>query len=141
MIVEYAEDGTIIHIVNDPVPVGLVDIMLANGAVLIDLPPVQTPEGLKFAEVDFMRDFVNVTTKEISSRPVIDMPSEVNLKVGETTVLSGLPDPIHLLLDGEPVEITGGELELSGDMPSSYILTVNQFPYMPSVTKVVVNEA
>lgn len=44
MIVEYDKAGRITHLVFDPVPEGLANIMDKNGATFLDLPPIPLPD-------------------------------------------------------------------------------------------------
>ena len=163
MIVEYDNNGSIIHIINDPVPEGLADIMRQNGAVLLDLPPVKRPDnqliengvpifeedgvtpvmvsnGYDMADVDFMRDYVDTVAKEIKNRPLISAPSKITLNVGDNYTLSGLPDPIDVRIDEEITKVEGGVLELEGEMPGTYLIRLEGFPYIEKMIELTVNE-
>jgi hypothetical protein len=45
--------------------------------------------------------------------------------------LSGLPNPSTVLVDGTPYEVTDGVFEVSFDLPGSYRVQVEAFPYLP----------
>lgn len=138
MIVEYDATGMITHIVNDPVPPGLVDLMRERGRTLIELIPDYSEDGAGAAEVDLIGDYVDVDTQEIKKRPVVEFPAEITLAIGDSYKIENLPDPLSLVIDSRRYEITGGELELEGEMPAEYFIYVDSFPYYPSRIKVVV---
>ncbi|WP_336801487.1 hypothetical protein [Kaistia sp. MMO-174] len=56
-----------------------------------------------------------------------EIPADSRSKVK----IAGLPDPCVVLVDGEPVTVEGGLLELTADMPATYSIVFDQFPYLP----------
>jgi len=56
-----------------------------------------------------------------------EIPADKRSKVK----ITGLPDPCTVRIDGEPVTVEGGLLELTADMPATYFVVFDQFPYMP----------
>uniref|UniRef100_UPI00301A2AEB hypothetical protein n=1 Tax=Kaistia sp. MMO-174 TaxID=3081256 RepID=UPI00301A2AEB len=71
---------------------------------------------------------------ELAARPVApitinrtEIPADKRSKVK----VAGLPDPCVVLVDGEPVTVEGGLLELTADMPATYSIVFDQFPFMP----------
>ncbi|KQS84346.1 hypothetical protein [Rhizobium sp. Leaf383] len=82
-----------------------------------------------------------VSGTEVLIRPTFDIEPAIDLTVGESLTLDGLPDRVTLTMDGETIELTGGELTLEPDMPAVYSLTFEAFPFMPCTTKVTVHAA
>jgi hypothetical protein len=78
---------------------------------------------------------------QITARPKFDVPAEINLKVGETVKLTGLPDPCNVWVDRDPTILTGGELELEAEMPATYNIVLEKWPYMERYVKVTIDEA
>ena len=56
-----------------------------------------------------------------------EIPADKRSKVK----ITGLPDPCTVHIDGEPVAVEGGLLELTAEMPATYFVVFDQFPYMP----------
>jgi hypothetical protein len=137
MIIEHTPEGLIRHIVFDPVPPDLFETMDANGIEYRNFPPIMTENGTQNVECDPMLDYIN--DGQITRRPAINVPATAQLTVGETFTLTGLPDPIEVILDGEVSELTGGTLELSADMPAEYTLVLEKWPYQTAILKVTVN--
>jgi hypothetical protein len=52
--------------------------------------------------------------------------------------LSSLPVPCVVKVDGKPVTVEDGALELEGGTPGVYRIEINQWPYMPFETEIVV---
>jgi hypothetical protein len=137
MIIEHTPEGLIRHIVFDPVPPELFEAMDANGVEYHNFPPIKTEEGTQNVECDPMLDYI--VDGQITRRPAMDVPAAVELTVGETFTLAGLPDPIEVFLDDQVSELSGGTLELSADMPAEYRLILNKWPYQTAILKVTVN--
>lgn len=55
----------------------------------------------------------------------------------DSATITGLPDPVMVMIDGERHEVTGGVLELTADVPSTYRLAVDHWPYLPWVLEIV----
>jgi hypothetical protein len=49
----------------------------------------------------------------------------------DAAVLSGLPDPCTVMIDGEPHEITGGSLEFAASSPGVYRISIDEVQYLP----------
>lgn len=56
-----------------------------------------------------------------------EIPADKRTKVK----IAGLPDPCTVFIEGEPVTVEGGLLELTADMPATYWVVFDSFPYMP----------
>ena len=63
--------------------------------------------------------------------PIVLDRMEISADGTDVAAIEGLPDPCTLLIDGEPVVVTGGRLELTADMPATYSMVFDQFPFMP----------
>ncbi|MCX5570627.1 hypothetical protein [Kaistia nematophila] len=71
---------------------------------------------------------------ELAARPVAPITinrTEIPADKLSKVKIAGLPDPCVVLVDGEPVTVAGGLLELTADMPATYSIVFDQFPYMP----------
>lgn len=88
---------------------------------------VVVPEGASMAS-NYVID------GELVARPVADIQinrTEIPADKRSKVKITGLPDPCVLHIDGEPVTVTGGLLELTADMPATYFVAFDQFPTMP----------
>ncbi|MCX5581314.1 hypothetical protein [Kaistia terrae] len=56
-----------------------------------------------------------------------EIPADKRSKVK----IAGLPDPCVVEIDGEPVTVVGGLIELTSDMPATYWVVFDSFPFMP----------
>jgi hypothetical protein len=92
--------------------------------------------GLAFVLVPDRASAANsyVVDGELMPRPVADIritKTELPANKRARATITGLPDPCTLFIDGEPVTVEGGRLELTADMPATYSIAFNQFPFMP----------
>ncbi|ESY35779.1 hypothetical protein NKK48_01625 [Mesorhizobium sp. C386A] len=154
MIIEHDEKGMIEHIISDPVNEEVRAFYLAQGAV--DFPPVKLPpepailngvpvldeagqpvmtEKVAYIKCRLTEDYI--LDGAITPRPVFDVPDEIELIADGIDVKTfAVPDPCEARLDGEPMTITGGRLDLSSDMPAEYTLELIQWPYIEKTVKV-----
>jgi hypothetical protein len=58
----------------------------------------------------------------------------------DTAVLSGLPDPCTVMIDGEAHEVTGGSLEFAASSPGVYRISIDEVQYLPETWEVIANE-
>src|SRR5262245_61887448 len=117
MIIEYDQDGRIFHIVSDPVPPGLAELLTANGAAFLEIKPVPLPEipmfeadgspmvndageqimasaGVEYADVDLDADYV--VDGQVQPRPLIEAAASKNTIAADDVdfaVITGLPNP------------------------------------------------
>lgn len=103
---------------------------LANVALQLD-ETTSAAAGEGKADLHYVLDGV------ITDRPALDVPAEVTLAVGETHVISGLPEGCICTFGIQRFPLDG-ELELSGDMPSSYEVKLECFPYLDHTLRVTV---
>lgn len=125
MIIEYEPNGRITHIVNDPVPVGIAEVMRRNGSTLLDLPPEPLPEvqkrdpdtghlvfdeegepvmespGMRFAECDILKDYV--VDGAIQRRPSCGCTATVD---GRVVTVSRLPEGSRLAIMLDPEDMS-----------------------------------
>lgn len=163
MIVEFNENGQIYHIISDPVsPEVIQNVILnnpdrhlivnplrgpdlqirnADGEIVFDEngSPIMGPGNLIYQSYE-IEDWY-VSDGQMVTRPVIEVPSSVELKVGESMTIANLPNPCRIKVDGETITVEGGELELEGDMPAEYQIVIDHFPYKSATLKVTVYEA
>lgn len=67
-------------------------------------------------------------------RPVADIQinrTEIPADKRSKVKITGLPDPCIVEIDGEPVTVVGGLLELTADMPATYWVVFDTIPFMP----------
>lgn len=110
MIAEYDNTGRIFHIVNDPAPVGLVDVMKENGCNFIE------------TDIPVSHDTHYVVGNVLTERPADTSVASVT---GVTVCLTDvLPDSrITITLDGETFD-AGDETEFEFDEPGSVTIRV-----------------
>lgn len=56
---------------------------------------------------------------------------------GDEAVISGLPDPVTVTVDGVEHEVTGGVLTITSPMPAVYHVEIDPWPYLPWRAEVV----
>jgi len=100
-----------------------------EGSSKVDVTGVSTPPDLKKAYVD-------ITKEEPMVLPMIGLPIAVSKEIitadgVDSTVLSNVPVGVTIQVDETPYEINDGSLELSFSVPDTYLLTVNQWPWLP----------
>lgn len=100
-----------------------------EGSAKIDVTGVPTPPDLKKAYVD-------ITGEEPRVLPKIGLPLAVSKETVtadgvDEVVISGIPEGLEIQIDGIPYTITGGSLELSFSIPDTYLLTADQWPWLP----------
>lgn len=91
------------------------------------LPFVVVPDG-----VSMITSYV--VDGDIALRPVADIQinrTEIPADKRSKIKITGLPDPCLVEIDGEPVAVAGGLLELTADMPATYWVVFDSFPFMP----------
>ncbi|EKF43968.1 hypothetical protein NA8A_04130 [Nitratireductor indicus C115] len=115
MIAEHDANGKILHVVNDPVPPGLSELMAGSGKLFVEFPPVDPGEGRNhvFTPCDILTDYV--VEGCICKRPVhehsitrledtlfridgIEKGSMVRVYLGDALVSS-------CIADGEPLDL------------------------------------
>lgn len=162
MILEYDEDGRIFHAISDPVNPSIVNVLTERGHRFVNLPPIALPdepyldaEGnpsldddgkplmitgrVESVSFDWSTDYIKDGL--LQARPRLSVPATVELAVGEQTVISGLPIPCAVTVDGEAATIDDGTLEITGDMTGEYVIRFVQWPYVETETRVTIHEA
>lgn len=104
--------------------------------------PVMVPDSVIGVTCNIRTDYI--VDDQITSRPSFDesIPAEIVIVAdGVDTVSLTVPDPCEIRLDGETQVITGGQLDISSDMPAEYSLELVQWPYIIKRIRVTVNAA
>jgi hypothetical protein len=67
----------------------------------------------------------------ITVRPELGELSKTTIDADgvDEAVITGLPKPCTVTIDGEATEVTDGELAFTADTPGQYELVIDQFPY------------
>ncbi|MBD9511642.1 hypothetical protein IB265_33340 [Ensifer sp. ENS10] len=85
----------------------------------------------------------NDVTQYVLDGAIVDRPVFTISKTAiaadnvDEAVITGLPDPAWVVIDGHPFEVAGGTLSISSHMPASYSLHIDHWPYMPFDAEVV----
>ena len=100
-----------------------------NGSSKLDVTGVATPPDLRKAYVD-------LSGAEPRVLPMIGLPLAVSKETViadgvDSTTISGVPEGLEILVDGTSYTVTDGSLELSFSVPDTYLLTANQWPWLP----------
>lgn len=91
---------------------------------------VQPGEALVLGYSD--DDFNYVLDEVILDRPAFTISkTEIVADDTDEAVITGLPDPVEVKIDGTAYEITGGTLALSSPMPATYKVEIDHWPYLP----------
>lgn len=161
MIFEYDNTGFITTVYFDPVPQSLIDMYVAEGKQFKNFPPVPLPAvpvtidytndlgmpaqrtemqspGGEPVPIDPTSDWFNIAKGKLEKRPTFGFDSEIQLTVGQTKTLTGLPTNTIVQVYGQSYPITDGKLELGGEMAGSYEIYIDAFPYMPTFIQVTV---
>lgn len=150
MIVEYTPEGLITHVVRDPVPEGLFEVLEANNVIYANFPPIVEKEtdeegvehtkSITYTELDLQTDYIKLPEKVVAKRPIFNFPAEIVMTVGNSYTLSDIPAGTKLWMDGQEIEIEGETLELDGDMPAEYSMVFINGVYIIHRMKVSVHE-
>ena len=98
---------------------------------------VQNPMGVSQTEF-----YVDVATQELKPRSIL--PADVSkLEIvadgNDICQITNLPDPVEVKIDGVLHTITGGVLELVADVPATYKVEINHWPYLPWTVEIIAN--
>ncbi len=82
--------------------------------------------------MDLARDYLvdGVVCRRPNLEAIVNKTS-IAADDADEAVISGLPDPITIKIDGEIYEVEGGSLTITSPMPAAYRIEVDQWPYMP----------
>ena len=107
-----------------------------NGAMTPDELENLRSRGLTFVIVpdSMSTEATYIVDGEPVARPIApiainrtEIPADKRSKVK----ITGLPDPCTVFIDGEPVSVEGGLLEVTAGMPATYSIVFDSFPFMP----------
>lgn len=161
MIVEYyPTTGEIFHVVQDPVPNELLEVLVENDCAFLSISPRFGPdvevhstdaEGNQIVDlvqgphipfnVSPITQYVDLEIMQVVDRPALAIPEKVDIAVGQGVDIVLPLDPFTINFDGEDVSVTDKLLQLDPEMPATYTLKVNHFPYQRQTLTVVVHEA
>lgn len=133
MFIIYDEDGVISHTVSDPTPPKYAELLDGEGTPYIEI------DGDGIDHVELLSSYY-VLEGVLTARPTLDLPTSLDMTVGDTTSLP-VPTGATVILNGEQFTVDDGLLELEADIATEYSLRVMSFPYMPHDIEVTVNEA
>lgn len=120
MIAEYDKNGRIFHVMNDPVPEGMEEIMHENGCVFI---------VSKDTHIDVIQHYVK--DGEIVERPT----SETDVTINDKTVTIDTDSPIIVEVEGERISLDGNSFEI--DEPGPLVLYIEHaWPIVPEVINI-----
>lgn len=75
---------------------------------------------------------------EVVNKPIFAFDKlEIAADGLDEAVMTGLPSPVTVIIDGTPHEVTGGTLEIASIMPAVYRVVIIHWPYMPFSAEVV----
>jgi hypothetical protein len=63
--------------------------------------------------------------------PVMLSKATIRADDRDAALLSGLPTPCVVTIDGVPHEVTDGELWIRSPMPATYEIRIDHWPYLP----------
>ena len=134
MIVVHSEDGRITQTLD--------------GAVDPSVLTALDQRGVLYADIEFEQDGnlhelfsrYYVTDGRLTPRAAIT-PSvstfEIHADAKDKAVIKGLPRPCTVMVDGQPVERKGGTITLTADVPATYRVAVEKWPFLPWSAEIV----
>jgi hypothetical protein len=106
---------------------------------IVDAPDIiaqlQAGEGEAWitGSSDDLTQYVNIATKQIEDRPLMDaiLSKPTFLADGlDMVMLGNLPQPCTVILKGQSWRVEDGIFSLTTDIPGSFLLTVQAWPYL-----------
>lgn len=134
MIIEYSDNGRITHIINDPVPEGMEQVLNDNNCRFI---VISGADGA--SDLNALRDCF-IDNQTVHLRPRFTLPDTVTVLangIDEYTV-TGLPAGTVVKVNGE-THIIDGDFIIASDMPAEYEMEFECWPYIPHTMKVLAN--
>jgi hypothetical protein len=88
------------------------------------------PRGTRSIEVE---DDVSPEWEAVRRRPLPATLSKDTIRADDSdaAVISGLPVPCTVTIDGTPYEVTDGEMRITSPMPAVYEITIEHWPHLP----------
>lgn len=114
---------------------GRIAAVLSCDEGLIDIQPLEPGEAFTMIpeNIDDLSHYVDGEGEAIE-RPILAFSKlEIVADGADTAVLSDLPDPCKVWVNGEALQVTGGSLELAADVPATYSVLIEErdaFPYL-----------
>ncbi|MBB4001604.1 hypothetical protein [Aurantimonas endophytica] len=134
MIVIYNEDGRITQTIDDPVTPEVIDGLERAGVRHVRVTPDQF-DGL----IDLFTGH-HISEGCLTKRPVMEAlvsKSDIKADGKHKAVIRGLPRPCVVRIDGQPIERKGGTITLTADVPATYRVEVDHWPYLPWSAEIV----
>lgn len=72
------------------------------------------------------------------ARPTMAVAPSLDVPLGGSAVLGGLPLPCRVIHDGGSIEVADGAMTLTGDTADAYTLTIEAWPHLSATVAVVV---
>lgn len=129
-LIAYRENGQIIYAVDEPAPENYGKIFAEQG--------LKTGRCHRLETSDLLA--VYVADGAVTKRPsIVATVTKASIAADgkDKAVISRLPRPCTILIDGVPVTRKGGALTLTSDMPGDYRISVDQWPYLPWSVEIV----
>lgn len=136
MIVFYKENGHIYATVFDPLPKGYKEAMEKDKSINF----IEVTSDMPL-EIDGGTQYVDVVEKVLNNRPTIDLQDEYNINVGESLSIN-IPESSILIFHDSKfmtetlVECSDGLVELDGEMPDTYEITIQKWPYIDKTIRI-----
>ncbi|KAB0682011.1 hypothetical protein [Aureimonas leprariae] len=123
MLIAALASGQIQQTVNDPVPDGYADVLRNAGLRVVEVDEAELSGDLHLLYLDAEDALVpRPTCSAAIDRTVIRADGE------DAAVLSGLPDPCALLINGMPRDVAGGSIEIRSRRPGTFLIQLQHWP-------------
>lgn len=108
-------------------------IVSAGGCPPDDLEAQRPPEGCGrgLGLADPASQYVS--NGKVTSRPTLPAFDKTAVKVGEKAIISGLPNPTVVTVNGLSHTVSDGEFVLTGTSPGRFRIAVSAWPYLDYV--------
>lgn len=90
---------------------------------------VEIPKDRRTFRIDITKDPMEIVMLE--ALPIEVSKTTVTADGVDEAVVSGVPEGLSVLIDGTSYTSDGAPLELSFSVPGTYLISVNQWPWMP----------
>lgn len=128
MIVEYAPSGQIIHMVSDPVPLGLIAVLRENGRPFIEVSPMRLPD-IQATDMDgnLLFDTIQQAVIDESGAAVVDEAGAPVTKTVEIPVmLTGRLQHVNVSFEDNYVDNGSLVIRPSVDLPAEVRLAIGE---------------
>lgn len=108
-------------------------VRVVTGPANIIDQQAQTGEGYAAGTANTLTQYVNTAKRRVENRPKISATvskSTIVADGADIASISGLPQPCTVTLEGQIYRVEDGTLSLTTDIPGSFLLTVQAWPYL-----------